>query len=206
MEERQVGRQLLGQGVVVREDHGHPQGLGPLQRLPRRHAVVDGDQQADPLGRQNLHHAHIEAVAILLAAGDRRPGPGPQPLQHPAQEGGAGHAIGVVIPTDRHRLAAAAGLLQALLGPLQVGEVAVGIRGGRRIQQGSDRGRIAMAAAAQQRHQFHRQRERLGQHLPLLLGRQGRRQQPALSGGIAEHGVRGTVSALCGPGRGGASP
>ena len=201
-----MGGELRGQGVVVGEDHGDPQGFGPLQGLPGCHAVVDGDQQADVFGRQGLHHAHIQPVAVLLPAGDRRVGPGPQPLQHPAEQGGARHAIGVVVAADRHRLAAPAGLLQALLGPLQVGEVAAGVGGGRRIEQRPDRLGIAVAPAPQQGHQLLRQIEGGCQGFRPLLGGQGRRQQPALSGGIAEHGVRGTVSALCGPGRGRASP
>jgi hypothetical protein len=69
--------------VVVREDHIEAQGLGPQQRFAGGDTVVHGHQQPHPLAVQALHHGGIEAVAILLAAGDGRLGPGPRRCNTP---------------------------------------------------------------------------------------------------------------------------
>ena len=151
MEQGQVRRQRIGNRVVVREDRLDAKGLGPLQGLKGRHPVVDGHQQGDPLLRQLLHHGGVEAVAVIHAAGDRRDRPGAKALQHPHQQGRAGHSVGVVVAADRHRFPLAAGALQPRDGLGQVGEVTPGRRCRLRIQQGGDGLRASEAPAAEQR-------------------------------------------------------
>ena len=157
MEQGQMGRQLRRQGVVVRQDHLHLQGLGPLQRLPRRHAVVDRDQQGDAVGRQPLDHGGVEAIAVLLPAWDGGPRPGAEPLQNPHQQGRACHAVGVIVAADRHRLARAAGLFKPRHGGAEVGEVVGRIGGCGGIQQGFEGGGFAVAPPAEHRQQLRRQ-------------------------------------------------
>jgi len=95
-------RWTLGRnGVVISDDHLQPQSLSALQGFAGADAVVDSDQQLDALLRQPLHHGGIEAITLALAAGNGRLGFGPQPTQHPHQQGGAGHAISVVIAAHR---------------------------------------------------------------------------------------------------------
>ena len=190
MEQRQVGGRLRWQGVVVGEDHLHLQLQGALEGFLGRDAVVDGDQQGDPLAGQALHHGGIEAIAVLLAAGNRRKRPGAKPLQNTHQQGGAGHAIGIVVAADRHRFPGGAGPAQPSHGLGKIGEMGLGVRGGRRLQHVGDRLSADEAASPQHRQQLRRQAqgwesqvmapfpsggERSGQ-VPALLGQAGRQR------------------------------
>jgi hypothetical protein len=76
MQQGQVGRQRIGNRVVVGKDRFDAKGFGPLQGLQGRNSVVDGHQQGDPLLCQPFHHGGVEAVAVIHAAGDRRDRPG----------------------------------------------------------------------------------------------------------------------------------
>ena len=191
MQQGQVGRQLGRQAVVVGENHLQAQLPGPFQRLVGGHAVVDGDQQGHPGCCQLLHHRHIEPVAIALAAGNGGPGDGPESLQHSHQQGGAGHAVGVVVAADRHQLAAAAGPLQPLHRRGQIGEVLCCRWSGGGLQQGGHLLGAAQAPAGQYGQQRLRQGgQSLGvEGLQRALDRQpaqGRGQLPALLIGVGE--------------------
>ena len=114
MQQGQHRRTLLRDGVVIRDDHLHPKRFGTLKRLPGADAVVNGHQQLDAISGQPLDHAGIEPIALALATGDGRLRASPEALQHPQQQGRAGHAIGVVVAADRHPLGALAGLDQTI--------------------------------------------------------------------------------------------
>ena len=152
-------RWTLGRnGVVVGNDHLQPQSLSALQGFAGADAVVDSDQQLDALLSQPLHHGGIEAIALALAAGNGRLGLGPQTTQHPHQQSGAGHAIGVVITAHRQGLAFTAGLQQALHRTLQIGEVGLGLRGWIGLQQALQLLLALNPTALQHRHQSRWQR------------------------------------------------
>ena len=164
MQQCQEGRQLSRQSVVVGEDHLHPQLLGQLQRFRSGYAVIDGHQQANALVRQSLNHGAVKSIAIVLTAGDRRQGARPQPLQHPHQQGSAGHPIGVVVAADSYRFSGFAAADQPLHRHGEVGKVAAGRGGRRRIQQGFNRSCRAVTAPVQQHRQL--QGQQLGQLSP----------------------------------------
>ena len=128
MQQSQQRWTLRRDGVVIGHDHLQSQSISTLQGFSRADAVVDGHQQLDALLRQALHHGGIEAIALALPAGNRRLRFGPQTAQHPHQQGGAGHAIGVVIAADRQGLTFTAGLQQPLHRKFKVGEVGLGLR------------------------------------------------------------------------------
>ena len=155
-----MGRPFGRQGVVIGEDHIHSQGGRPLQGLPGRHAVIHRDDQAHAIGRQSLDHAGIEAVAIVGPTRDGGPWPCPEPLEHAHQQGRAGHAIGVIVAADGQAFARAAGPLQPLHRPGEVGEVVMGIGGRGGIQEAAEAALAEVAPASQHRQQLLRQIDR----------------------------------------------
>ena len=186
MEEGEMGGQLGRQAVVVGENHLQAETISRLQGLDGGHSVVHGDQQADLLGRQSLHHGRIEPVAILHAAGDRWMGHGSEPLQHAHQQGRAGHPIRVVITADRHRLALATGPLQPLNSSSQIGKVPQSIGGRLGLQQLPQLLRVLVPPASQNRKNLRGQPSG-GAGLRLRPGRrQGGGQLPVLLGGGVE--------------------
>ena len=138
MEQGQVGRQGIWNRVVVGEDRLDAEGLGPLQGLEGRDAVVHRHQQGHTLLGQALDHGGVQAIAVIHAAGDGGDGPGSQSLEHTHQQGRAGHAVGVVIPANCYLLALPTGPFEPGHGLGQIGEVATGGRSGGRIEQGPD--------------------------------------------------------------------
>ena len=138
--------------MVIRDDHLHPQRLGPLQCRCCTDAVIHGGQQAHTLLMEPLHHGRIEAIALLHAAGNGGFRHAAQPLHHPHQQGCAGHAIGVVIPTDGNGLTLADGPLEPFYGLGKVREMLLRGGGGGRLQN-LNNGWIAVAPPAQHSHQ-----------------------------------------------------
>jgi hypothetical protein len=173
---------LRRQGVVIGEQHIQLEFAGPFQGLAGRDAVVHGDQQPDALLRQPLHHRRVEAIAVVLPAGDGSHRGGAEPLQHPHQQGRAGHAIGVVVAADGHGLPGLAGLLQAPHGALEIGEMAGGIWRRGWVEQGLDRLGTGEAAPLQYRQQRITQPQLLQAGLEL----NGAGQLPALLVGGGE--------------------
>ena len=105
-------RALIRNGVMVGDDHVHAQLLRQFQRLPRGHAVVDGDQQAHTPVVEFVHHAWIETVTVFHPGGNRSNRMGSERFECTQQQCCAGHPISVVItadgkipllPTDRHQ-------------------------------------------------------------------------------------------------------
>jgi hypothetical protein len=149
MEQGQTGRGNRWKSVVIGEDHLHPKGDRPLQRCLGTDAVVNRDQEVDACCRQTLDHGGIEAIAFLLTTGDGGLGSSSQTLQKTRQQGGAGHAVRVVIPTDRHGFTTSGGLGQSAHGTLEVREMAVGIGGLLDPQQSLQRSCIRLATTGQ---------------------------------------------------------
>ena len=101
-------------GVVVRDDHLNAQGFGSSEGGIGSHAVIHRDQQLHSFVMELLHHAHIEAIAVVHAARDCCDWFGPEWFECANQQGSAGHAVGVVITADGDGFTLLAGASEAI--------------------------------------------------------------------------------------------
>ncbi len=90
--------------MVVGDDHRQTQLAGAGDRGHRRNTVVDGENNAHPVGIAVFDNAAVDAVALGHAAGDNVAHLAAQRPQRPQQQGRAGHAVGVVVAADGDRL------------------------------------------------------------------------------------------------------
>jgi hypothetical protein len=112
--------------MVIGDDHGHAQFTGIGHRLKGSDAVIDGQNNADPVAIKGFDNPGIQPIALLHAAGDGVVGIGSQKAQGPDQQGGAGHAVGVVVATDGNFLALGDRLHQNRHAGGQVGNSSIG--------------------------------------------------------------------------------
>ena len=108
MQRRVRLRKLCGQGMVIGQDHLHAQALGQGNLLHSRHAAVHRDQQPAVLG-QPAHGGLVQAIALVLAAGDIAARVRPQAAQRFQHDHAGAHAVAVVIAVHRNRRAAGDG-------------------------------------------------------------------------------------------------
>ena len=121
-------RLLIRKGVVVREDHIHLEIFSALQCFFRGHSVVDRDQKSDPLCMELFHHPWVQPIPVIHSAWNRRLGSGTKTAEGSQEQGGAGHAVGVVITANGQSLPRLARRLKACKRRGELGEVVVGSR------------------------------------------------------------------------------
>ena len=51
--------------MVIRDDDLKTEGLRTMEGFIRRYAVVNGDENADALAMEGVHHAPVQAIAVL---------------------------------------------------------------------------------------------------------------------------------------------
>jgi len=128
--------QFFRRQVMVGNDHGHAQLAGAGYGRPVGDAAVHGEQELRALGVQRFHALGVHAVAFLAAVGQMPEAAEAVMFQHFQNDGGAGHAVGVVVAPHGQLLPGAqafgqyaGGFLHAgpFLGPGQIFEARIQI-------------------------------------------------------------------------------
>ncbi len=130
--------------VVVGDDQVEPDLAAEARLLDRRDAVVDRDDDLDPLLLGAAEAVDLETVAILHAIGDMHRDLGPERAEDVEKHGRAGVSVDVVIGVEEDRILLIDGARETFDRPFHVGEQhGVMEVGERRLEEGARRDGVA---------------------------------------------------------------
>ena len=108
--------------MVIDDDDVDAAFARQVQRVEGGDAVVDGDDEAGAESDRFVHAGRLESVPVDVAVGQQVVAAAAHVFEKVEQQGGAAHAVDVVIAVDDDRFVPANGALDAFGATLKVGE------------------------------------------------------------------------------------
>ena len=150
--------QLRAGLVVVGDDQFDAQFAGEVRLVDAADAAIDGDEQFALVGGQRADGLGVQSVAFVDAMGDVVADVGAEQFQAEPEDGGAGHAVDVVIAVDDDSPSCGDGGMDAAGGLFAAGQqVGIAQGGELRIEKiagdGRDRSRRGRSATGPRRRE-----------------------------------------------------